>query len=69
MHHSVASVHILLQVSLDKLEDQRQRVVRVNDVVQSDDVCVLEILEEGDLTNGGTRGALFMFKSDLLQCY
>ena len=37
------------------------------DVVQGDDVCVLELLEQGCLSYGGEGSALLLLQADLLQ--
>ena len=44
--------------------------IGVDDVEQLDDVGVAHLLQQGDLTDGGTRDTLiFSFKADLLQRY
>ena len=42
MHQVAALVHVLLQVALHELEHERQRVGRVDDVMQRHDVRVLQ---------------------------
>jgi hypothetical protein len=53
-HGLAAPVQILLHVKVEKLEDQVELVVAVHDVEQVDDGSVVELTEQGDLSNGGT---------------
>ena len=46
-------------------EDERERVLRVHDIVQRDDVGVLELLEQRDLADRRARRALLVLQSDL----
>ena len=46
-------------------EDERERVLRVHDVVQGDDVRVLELLEKRDLADRRARRALLVLEPDL----
>lgn len=50
MHQVAALVHVLLEVALDELEHKRQRVGRVDDVVQSHDVRVLQAAQQRHCT-------------------
>jgi len=50
-----------------KLENQRQRSIRVNNVVQSDHIGVSQIAQQRYLPNGRAGGPLFLFQPNLLQ--
>ena len=69
MHHSTAGIHILLQIPLDKLENECERVVCVNDIVKRDNVCMFEVFEQRDFSNGRAGSSLFMLQSYLFQSY
>mmetsp|Transcript_19614 Transcript_19614/g.42331 ORF Transcript_19614/g.42331 Transcript_19614/m.42331 type:complete len:213 (-) Transcript_19614:268-906(-) len=56
----VLRVQKLLQVLVQVLEDERQLLLRVDHVVQPDNVWVLQLLQDGDLANGSTRNALIL---------
>lgn len=60
-------VHILLEITLAVLEDKDEFGFRVNDVIKTDNVDVLELFHEGDLTNCSGRGALLSIKVYFLQ--
>ena len=66
MHHSITLVHILLQVSLHILKNESQGAVRVDDVVQCDNVRVLEVFEKGYFSDGSAGCSLLVLQSDLL---
>ena len=66
-HDVGAVVHVLLEVALEVLEDERERLVRVDDVVQRDDVGVLELLEQRDLAYRRARRALLVLETDLFE--
>jgi len=66
-HYVAAVVHVLLEVALQVLEHERERLARVDDVVEGDDVGVLELLEQGGLADRGARRALLMLQPDLLE--
>ena len=51
------------------LEDERQCVPDVDDVVQGNDVGVLQLLQQAGLPDGGEGGALLLLQSDLLQSH
>lgn len=56
-HGLAAAIEILLHVEVEKLEDQVELVVAVNDVEQVDDGSVAELTEEGDLADGRAGNA------------
>ena len=60
-------VHILLEITLTVLEDKDELGFRVDDVIKTDNVDVLELLHEGDLANCSGRGALLGIKVYFLQ--
>jgi len=62
-------LHVLLEVEVEELEDEVELVaVGVDDIEEADDVWVLELLEEGDLANGGGGDAfIFGLETNLLQ--
>ena len=57
----------LREVGGEELEDEGERGLGVDDVVEGDDVGVLELLEEAGLPDGGERGALLFLQPDLLE--
>jgi hypothetical protein len=63
------SLHVFLQVTVEKLKDKVKLVaVGVNNVQQLDDVGILHLLEERDLANGSAGDALiFGLETDLFQ--
>lgn len=62
-------LHVFLQVEIQILEDQIQLVtVGVDDVQQADNVWVVHLLEQRNLTDGSRRDTLiFGFQTDLLE--
>lgn len=68
-HHATTVVHVLFEVHLHILKDEREGAWGVDDVVQSNYVGVLEVLQERDFSDGSTRSTLLMFQSYLLQSY
>jgi hypothetical protein len=60
-------VHILLEIALAVLEDENEFGFRVDDIIKTDNVDVLELLHEGDLANCSGRGALLSIKVYFLQ--
>ena len=52
------TVEELLEVLVEELEDERQLFVGVEDVDQADDIRVLQLLQEGNLPDSGTRNSL-----------
>jgi hypothetical protein len=62
-------VHVPLQVLIHELEHQHQLVLRVDDVVQQDDVLVAELLHKGDLADGRGGRAFLGVEVDLLEGY
>jgi len=69
VHHSITLVHILLQISLHILKNESQGAMRVDDVMQCDNVRVFEVLEKGYFSDGSAGCSLLMLQSDLLQGY
>jgi hypothetical protein len=64
------AVHVLLQVLVQEVEDQPQAALGVDEVFQRADVGVVQLLEEGDLPDGGRGDALvFVVQADLLEGY
>ena len=60
-------VHILLQVHREKLKDEIQLRLLHQNILQSHNVGVLELLQEGDLSDGGAWHALVLrLQSNLL---
>jgi hypothetical protein len=53
------SVHVLFQILFTKLKDENELDFGVDDIMEADDVDVLELLHEGDLSDGG-RGRAFL---------
>lgn len=63
------SLHVLLQVEVEELEDEVELVaVGVDNVEEAHDVGVAHLLEEGDFADGGGGDALVLgLEADLLQ--
>ena len=63
------SFHVLLQVKIKELKDEVELVsIRVYDVEQANNVRVLHLLQQGDLSDGSTGDTLiFGFQADLLE--
>ena len=53
----VVVVHVLLQVHVEVLKDHVELLVRMDDIQQLDHIRVLELLQEGDLSDGGAGDA------------
>lgn len=64
------SLHVLLQIQVEVLEDEVQLVaIGVDNVEQAHNVGVAHLLEERDLADGSRRHAfIFGFQADLLEC-
>ncbi|KAI3481766.1 hypothetical protein L1887_55613 [Cichorium endivia] len=60
-------LHVLLEVLLHELEDEHQLGLGVDDVVESHDVGVAQLLHERDLTDRRRRRALLGIEVDLLE--
>lgn len=60
-------VHVSLKISIHVLEDEHELVLSVNDVVESNDILVFELLHERDLADGSRRGPFFRVEMDLLE--
>ena len=60
-------VYILLQIPLAVLEDEDQLGLGVYDIVEADDINVLELLHERDLTDSCRWSALFRIEMNLLK--
>ena len=46
-------IHVLLEVAFTVLKYEDELCLGVNDVVEADDIDMLELFHEGDLTDGG----------------
>lgn len=46
-------IHISLEIAIHVLEYEHQFVLRVNDIVESNDILVLELLHKRDFSDGG----------------
>ena len=55
---ALIQLHVLLEVLVEELEDEKELVVLVYDVEQLDDVEVVELLEQRDLAYGRARHAV-----------
>mmetsp|Transcript_29447 Transcript_29447/g.80815 ORF Transcript_29447/g.80815 Transcript_29447/m.80815 type:complete len:353 (+) Transcript_29447:448-1506(+) len=65
---AVRLVEHLLQVLVEILEDERQLLLGVDNVVKADDVGVLQLLEDGYLTDRRRRDALVLrLEANLLE--
>jgi hypothetical protein len=62
-------IHVFLEVSFTVLEDKDELRFRVDDVVQTHDVDVLELLHEGDLANRSRWRSLFSVEVNLFECH
>ena len=55
-------VHILFEITLAEFEDKDELSFRVDDIIKTDNVDVLELLHEGDLANRSGWGTLLSIK-------
>lgn len=64
------SLHVLLQIEIEELEDQVELVaVGMNDVEEAHNVGVAHLLEERNFANGGGGNAfIFSLETDLFEC-
>ena len=60
-------VHIFLQVALTVLKDENELDLRVDNIVEANDVDVLELLHKRDLADGGGWCAFLRIEMDLLK--
>lgn len=60
-------VHVLLEIPFAVLEDQDKLCLRVDHVVQTDDVDVLQLLHEGDFPDSSRGGSFFRIEVYFLQ--
>ena len=60
-------VHILFEITLAVFEDEDKFSFRVDDIIETDNVDMLEFLHEGDLTNRSGWGTLLSIKVYFLQ--
>lgn len=65
--HSLELLHVLAQVVLHELEDKRKHALRVDNVVQRDDIRVLQVSQERHFANGRARSAFLVLESDFLK--
>lgn len=47
------TVHVLLEVVVEKFEDKDELAISVDDLSERNDVRVCKLLEDGDLSDGG----------------
>lgn len=52
-------VHKLLEIVVEVFEDQNQFSIGVDDFAKGDDVDMVELFQNGNLSDGGGRDALF----------
>jgi len=60
-------IHVLLEILFTKFENENQFRLSVNDVVESNDVDMTQLLHERNFADGGGRGAFFCIEVNLLQ--
>lgn len=60
-------VHVLLEIAVHVLEDEHEFVLGMDNIVEGDDVLVLQLLHQGNLADGGRRGALFRVEMDFFE--
>lgn len=62
-------VHVLLQILFAVLENENEFRLGVYNVVEADDVDMLELLHERDLSDGGRWSSFFSIEMNFLECY
>ena len=60
-------IHVFLEVAFTVLKYEDELCLGVDDVVEADDIDMLELFHEGDLTDGGRWGAFFCIEMNLLE--
>ena len=64
----VGSVHVLFQIQIQEFKDQVQLAIVVDYVQESNNIWVLQLLQEGDFTDSGGRDTLVLgFQADFLE--
>ena len=61
------NIHVLLQIPLAVLKDEDKLGLGVNDIIEADDIDVLKLLHERDLTDSGRRGSFLGIEVNLFQ--
>jgi hypothetical protein len=59
--------HVFLEIFIHVLKHQHKLVLRMNHVVQRDDVLMLQLLHQTDFPDRRTRRAFFTVEVDLFQ--
>ena len=67
--HALDVLHVLAQIVLDKLEDQSQNPVCVDDVVQGDHVRMAQVAQKAHLTDRRARRTLVVLKPNFLNAH
>jgi hypothetical protein len=62
-------VHVLLQVLVHVFEHQHELILGVDNIVKADNVLVLQLLHQGDLSDCCRGCAFFRIEVDFLECY
>ncbi len=62
-------VHILLQVLVHVFKNQHELILGVDNIVETDNVLVLQLLHQGDLADCCRGCAFFRIEVDFLECY
>ena len=60
-------VHVLFEILLTVLKDEDELCLCMDDIVQSDDIDMLELLHERYLSDGSRRSALLWVEMDFLE--
>lgn len=63
----LVAVHVLLKVLVHVFKHEHELVLRVDNIVEADNVLVLELLHQRDLADGGAGRALLAVEVDLLE--
>jgi len=61
-------IHILLEISVTVLEDEDQLGLGVDNIIESDNVDVLQLLHQRDFTDRSRRGSFLGIEVNLLEC-
>lgn len=56
-----AVIQVLLQVLVQVLKDKSEELLRVDNVMQCDNVSMFEVLEQQQFPDGGAGGSFFVF--------
>ena len=60
-------IHVLLEIPVAVLEDENQLGLGVDNVIEPDNVDVLQLLHQRDLTDGGRRGSFLGVEMNLFE--